>query len=111
MVNSPYGVALTTPNGVYWFPMKLRDYLAQMPVSERKEFAIRCRTSLRHLQNVAYGKTCGESLAINVERESDGAVRCEELRSDVDWAYLRGTVDGTQPRKPPKPAAAKRAAA
>jgi DNA-binding transcriptional regulator YdaS (Cro superfamily) len=27
-----------------------------------------------------------------VERATDGAVRCEEMRPDVDWAYLRGTV-------------------
>lgn len=26
-----------------------------------------------------------------VERATDGAVRCEDLRPDVDWAYLRGT--------------------
>lgn len=26
-----------------------------------------------------------------IERESGGAVRCEDLRPDVDWAYLRGT--------------------
>ena len=26
-----------------------------------------------------------------VERATNGAVRCEEMRPDVDWAYLRGT--------------------
>lgn len=26
-----------------------------------------------------------------IERATQGAVRCEELRPDVDWAYLRGT--------------------
>lgn len=41
---------------------------------------------------MAYGyKSCAESLAINIDRESGGAVPCERLRSDVDWAYLRGT--------------------
>lgn len=24
-----------------------------------------------------------------IERETGGAVRCEELRPDIDWAYLR----------------------
>lgn len=24
-----------------------------------------------------------------IERATDGAVRCEDLRPDVDWAYLR----------------------
>lgn len=26
-----------------------------------------------------------------IERATAGAVTCEELRPDVDWAYLRGT--------------------
>jgi DNA-binding transcriptional regulator YdaS (Cro superfamily) len=28
-----------------------------------------------------------------VERLTSGVVRCEDLRPDVDWAYLRGSVD------------------
>ncbi|MCW5600431.1 helix-turn-helix domain-containing protein [Nitrosomonas sp.] len=27
-----------------------------------------------------------------IEKATLGAVRCEELRPDVDWAYLRGTM-------------------
>jgi DNA-binding transcriptional regulator YdaS (Cro superfamily) len=27
--------------------------------------------------------------AIAIERESGGVVTCEEMRPDVDWAYLR----------------------
>lgn len=27
-----------------------------------------------------------------IERATNGAVRCEDLRPDVDWAYLRGTA-------------------
>ena len=26
-----------------------------------------------------------------IERATKGAVRCEELRPDVDWAFIRGT--------------------
>lgn len=26
-----------------------------------------------------------------IERATDGAVRCEDLRPDVDWSVLRGT--------------------
>jgi DNA-binding transcriptional regulator YdaS (Cro superfamily) len=70
--------------------MTLLDYLKQFPVPERKNFAARCGTSLNYLQQVAYGnKQCGESLAINIDRESGAAVSCEELRPDCDWAYLR----------------------
>ena len=70
--------------------MDLKPYLFALPMRQRHEFAERCGTTYGHLRNVAYGsKTCAESLAINVDRESRGVVRCEDLRPDVDWAYLR----------------------
>jgi len=28
---------------------------------------------------------------VDIERATSGTVRCEDLRPDVDWAYLRGT--------------------
>ncbi|WP_343928672.1 helix-turn-helix domain-containing protein [Pigmentiphaga daeguensis] len=30
-----------------------------------------------------------------IERATDGAVRCEDLRPDVDWAYLRQSAAPT----------------
>lgn len=29
---------------------------------------------------------------IDIERATVGAVRCEDIRPDIDWAYLRGTA-------------------
>ena len=29
---------------------------------------------------------------IQIEKATAGAVRCEQLRPDIDWAYLRGTA-------------------
>ena len=76
--------------------MDLKSYLQTMTLVERDAFAIRCGTTAGHLRNISYGdKPCGESLAINIERESEGAVPCEKLRPDVDWHYLRST----EPRK------------
>lgn len=40
----------------------------------------------------------------DIERATGGAVTCEELRPDVDWAYLRGT-DPLVLGKPAKPMA------
>ena len=58
----------------------------------REDFAKRCGTTANHLRNVAYRmKPCGESLCINIERESGGKVRCETLRPDVDWAFIRAS--------------------
>lgn len=71
--------------------MDFKFFYSSMGSDERDAFAARCLTTSGHLRNVVYGKTCGEKLAISIERESGGVVRCEDLRPDVDWAYLRGT--------------------
>lgn len=34
--------------------------------------------------------------AVEIEKATKGAVTCEELRPDVDWAYLRGTSKSQQ---------------
>lgn len=71
--------------------MRLLDFLKTLRPSERGAFAARCGTSRGHLTNVAYGyKPCGESLAIQLERETAGAVTVEELRPDVPWHVIRG---------------------
>ncbi len=73
---------------------KLRAYLNSLSVAEQTEFAIRCGTTIGYLRKAlaVKGARIGESLCIAIERESDGTVRCEDLRPDVDWAYLRGTA-------------------
>lgn len=75
---------------VILFGMEFKPYFLSIPTAERAAFAARCGTSSAHLRNIAYGKTCGEALAIAIDRESGGQVTAEELRPDVDWAHLRG---------------------
>ena len=71
----------------------MKTYLLSMAMNERVDFAKRCGTTYGHLRNVAYGqKSCSESLAISIERESGGLLRCEVQCPNVDWAYLRGTA-------------------
>ncbi len=73
--------------------MELKTYLLQLSEPERQTLASRCETSFLYLRKIAYGlKRAGEKLAIAIERETNRAVTCEELRPDVDWAYLRGTA-------------------
>ena len=73
--------------------MTLSDFIKSMSKVEREAFAERCGTTDGQLKQVAGGyRRCGESLAINIERESAGLVTCEELRPDVDWAYIRATA-------------------
>lgn len=70
----------------------LKKYLNGMPPEAQNDFATRCKTSVGYLRKaISTGQRIGESLAINIERETKGAVTCEDLRPDVDWQYLRGT--------------------
>lgn len=89
--------------------MDFKDFYISIPVDKRAQFADACETTVGQLRNIAYGRPCGEKLAISIERESAGAVRCEDLRPDVDWAYLRGTV-AVDPEKTPKTEPTKEAA-
>lgn len=73
--------------------MDLKSYLQTMTLVERRDFAKRVGSSAGHLNNVSYGyRPCAESLAIEIEKASDGKVTCEELCPTADWAYLRGTA-------------------
>lgn len=78
---------------VYSLRMELKKYLAQIPQEAREAFAARCNTTYAHLRNVAYGKTCGEDLAMAIDQESLGAVPCEVMRPDLAsrFSHLRGT--------------------
>lgn len=83
--------------------MQLNEFLKQISREANAnfdavdDFARRCDTSAGQLRHVARGsRRAGESLAINIERESHGVVRCEDLRPDVDWGYIRGTQPGKQ---------------
>jgi DNA-binding transcriptional regulator YdaS (Cro superfamily) len=70
--------------------MTLKEFLQTMSLRQRDRFAERCGTTGGHLRNVSYGyKQAAESLAINIERESNGIVTVEELRPDVDWSVIR----------------------
>ncbi|MDB5813494.1 MAG: hypothetical protein JWN23_611 [Rhodocyclales bacterium] len=69
----------------------LRAYLKSLPDDDaRIDFATRCGTTLGYLRKaMSIKQQFGESLCINMERESGGAVACEDMRADVDWAYIR----------------------
>ena len=71
--------------------MNLLTYIKKLNNEELESFALSCSTTVGQLKQVAYEhRRAGESLAINIDRETKGAVMCEELRPDVDWQYLRG---------------------
>lgn len=72
---------------------KLLAYLNALPVEGQESFAERCGTTVGYLRKViSTGQRLGESICINIERESKREITCESLRPDVDWAVLRGTA-------------------
>lgn len=73
---------------------KLRSFLNSIDIVEQRVFAERCGTTINYLRNaMSSKKRIGETICINIERESEKVVCCEDLRPDVDWAYLRGSVN------------------
>lgn len=83
----------------------LTTYLNTLPTAEQHAFAERCGTTVGYLRKqVSAGQKFSADLCIELERESQGAVRCEDLRDDVDWDYIRSSSSA------PKPKARRRAA-
>lgn len=76
---------------------KLRLHLIALSTPEKKAFARRLGTSLAYLQKLVYsgGKLkLGPALCVKIERDTKRAIRCEDLRSDIDWDYLREEAGG-----------------
>lgn len=89
----------------------ITTYLATLAPEDRDPFAARCGTSIGYLRKAtSTGQRIGESLCIALERESERAIRCEDLRPDVDWAYLRNTVELAQAHTSSSQAATKNVA-
>ena len=75
--------------------MTLLDYLKTLSAQQRKNFAARCGTSVDYLWQIANGvRTPKAQLAVDISRESGGAVLCSALLPGVDWAYLRSHLEG-----------------
>lgn len=70
--------------------MDLKQYIAPMSLEQRQAFAKRCGTSAGYLIQLAgRHRKPSPTLAVTIERETKGAISCEELLPDMDWAYLR----------------------
>lgn len=81
--------------------MNLKNYLSiNRKTVNRGVFAENIGVSRVYVSHICSGfRLASIRLCLAIERETSGAVTCEDLRPDVDWAYLRGTA------KPPKKAA------
>lgn len=69
---------------------KLLKYLNSLGKEDRAAFVAACGTSEGYLRKAASRHQAFRAeLCILLERESSGAVRCEDLLPDADWAYIR----------------------
>jgi len=72
--------------------MNLLDFIKPLDKNALQALATRCDTTPGQLKQVAYGnRRANAALAIALDRETSGAVTCEETRPDIDWAYLRNS--------------------
>lgn len=77
--------------------MTLIELIRSLEPTQLEALAGRSGTSVGNLKQIAYGyRLAGPGLAINLDRESGRAVTCEELRPDVDWAYLRNSSTSSE---------------
>lgn len=73
---------------------KLLEFINGLSKAERARFVLACATTEGYLRKAcSVGQQLGSDLCILIDRESHGAVMCEDLRPDVDWAYLRDGRD------------------
>lgn len=73
---------------------QLKDYLLSMPKSERHNFAQKCGTTLGQLIHIYYGnRKCNPALAIEIDKHSNGAVKCDVLSPNTDFDYIRQQND------------------
>jgi DNA-binding transcriptional regulator YdaS (Cro superfamily) len=71
---------------------ELQAFLNGLTPAEQVDFARRCATTIGYLRKaISKRQRLGESICIAIERESMRRVICEDLRGDVDWAFLRNT--------------------
>lgn len=69
--------------------MELKMYFAAYPGS-RKRMLTELDISQSYMSQLVHGHTSISVFrATQIERLTDGKVKCEELRPDIDWSFLR----------------------
>lgn len=72
--------------------MELKTYLSNLKRGGITRLATSLGISSSYLSQLSSGSApISLERCIDIEKATGGAVRCEELRPDVDWAYLRNS--------------------
>lgn len=73
--------------------MTLYEYLKPLNHAQQCELARQLGTSWAGLRQYARGgRRMSADRAIELERLSGGAVPCETIRPETNWAYIRGST-------------------
>ena len=68
----------------------LRDFFLSLSHEARAAFADNCNTSPGQIEQIYRGyRSCNETLAIEIDKHSGGAVPCDILCPATDFDYLR----------------------
>ena len=72
---------------------KLLKFLNSLSRDDRAAFVASCGTSEGYLRKaISVKQRFGTALCIALERESRGAISCEDLIPDADWAFIRASL-------------------
>lgn len=71
---------------------KLRIFLNKLKKEDQIQFALDCGTTIGYLRKRLSDRKhkLGENICIEIESKTNGAVKCEDLRPDVNWSVIRG---------------------
>lgn len=70
--------------------IKLKQYLKKMPNSSQEYFAKKCKVSLGYLKKaISIRQKLSAETAIAIEIASNGEVKCEDLRPDINWQSIK----------------------
>lgn len=74
--------------------MSLLEFLKSKTAEEKELLATQLETKVTMLMHIAYGnRKPNIQVAIGLSSASQGCVKLEELRPDVDWADLRNGIN------------------
>lgn len=72
---------------------ELRDFFLSLSTDEREIFAGKCGTTAGHIKHIYSGnRNCNESVAIMIDKHSEGVVKCDVLCPETDFDYVRSTA-------------------
>lgn len=72
--------------------MTLKQYWQTLSKQQRQELANACNTSPDYLYQIALGnRNASGALAIDLERETGGAVMADDVCPNADWDHIRSS--------------------